>query len=205
MAAAARAASGHYSGSCRLADGCDRRRRGNQRGVARRLDQQSDDLHFLGDGDRRRSRCGSVHRTKTEGGRLQRGPAAHRAARRGVDLLRGAAVPLPHADFDRNVRPYRARRHGGDEHLLFICDGIHSGHRALQRRRGAVPHDGPQRRVAQSFTPDEQYQRDRQRRFDLWLRYGRRGRRDPDARVPHGRGSRHPLAALQPQSDAAPF
>ena len=90
-----------------------------------------------------------------------------------------------------------------DEHLLFICDGIHSGHRALQRRRGAVPHDGPQRRVAQGLAPDEQYQRDRQRRFDLWLRYGRRGRRDPDARVPHGRGSRHPLAALQPRSDAA--
>ena len=117
-----------------IAVGRDRRRRGDQRRVAGRLHQQPDDLYLFGDGDGRRGGRRPVYRTEAEGGRLQRGPAAHRAAGGGVRFLCGAAVSLPPADPHDDVRPYRSRRHGRDEHLLFICDGFHPGHRALQRR-----------------------------------------------------------------------
>ena len=73
----------------------------------------------------------AVHRAEAERGRLPCRPAAHCAAGRGVGVLCGAAVSVSRAGPDGDVRPHRAGRHGGDEYLLFICNGVHSRHCAL--------------------------------------------------------------------------
>ncbi len=100
---------------------------------------------------------------------------------------------------------HRRGRHGGDEHLLQLRYGLHSGHRALQRRRGALPHDVALRCVAQGVAADERHQCRGQRHFDLRPRLRCGGRRHSHARLAHGGGGRDRVAALQRKARAASF